>query len=105
MYVTSSVVTLLVIVLGIASMPARAQMPVCKAIEFAELESLPKEELLAMRCESVAIAMRQDLSPPGARQSDNCFAEVKRMDRILIRKYEVTGDEPRKQVGALCSKR
>jgi hypothetical protein len=62
---------------------AHAAAP-CAKLEFAELDSMPKEQLLQMRCEYVVRGYKLG--------SNSCSEETIRMDRIIVRKYDLKGD-------------
>ena len=104
LHLTSSVTTLVSVCLMLVAMPARAEG--CQKLEFAELDSLPKAELLAMRCE---YATTSDLllgtGKAGRDKISQCEDQIERMDRILIRKYKITGDHPVWQVRWACASR
>lgn len=62
------------------ALAAGAQGEPCAKLEFAELDSMPKEELLQMRCDYE----RQFLAG-----YMRCSDEVSRMDRVIARKYQL----------------
>lgn len=87
---------------------ASAQGQICQRLEFAELESLSKEELLKIRCDYQKTAFDPAMlqNRAGLAVANRCASETERMDRILARKYQLkaTGDAVYLEVNALCRK-
>jgi hypothetical protein len=80
----------------------------CTKLEFAELDSMSKDELVKMRCkyekESDAPHHPEAGLAVHTRELDAliyCNEQIQRMNRILLRKY-FPGEEGRKQLGATC---
>lgn len=79
----------------------------CEKLEFAELDSMKREQLLRMRCEyrdemfrwvDIAGAQARSGRSVTAAQVDlnrgnRCAQELDRLDRILGRKYAIQGDD------------
>ncbi len=95
------------LLLGLA---AGASAQTCAKLEFAELDAMRREELLAMRCQYA----REMNNPayyaargPGLTIANRCAQEATRMDRILARKYAVKAtdqDAAQREISALCPK-
>jgi hypothetical protein len=81
---------------------------VCQKLEFSELESISKEELLRMRCSYLHNATQFISAAPEVLQSgsgtshqnsiesdryenesNNCMAEIIRLDRIIVKRYNL----------------
>jgi hypothetical protein len=81
--------------------PVKVSSEICQKLEFAELDSLPKEELLRLRCdyykeELQAINNQYESvfsGKSGGRGYESvsvrCGEEQTRMERILIKKYNL----------------
>jgi hypothetical protein len=87
---------------------AAAHADVCYKLEYAELDSLPREELLQIHCQ-----YRDDMQKFAASGStanmnlaNKCAEELNRSERILARKYGLksTGDARIREVNAMCSR-
>lgn len=77
----------------------------CRAIEFAELESLRADQLLAMRCEyrrqmhesinaaHAAASRSVPAANAGLAQANRCAQELTRLDRILGRRLALPGSD------------
>lgn len=64
----------------------------CAKLEFAELDSLPKDDLLRMRCEYNQQMLDPQLLKAGSYGlgvANRCAAETGRMDRLIARKYQL----------------
>ncbi len=75
----------------LALVTATAQADPCAKLEFAELESMPKEDLLKMRCEYTQKMLDPELYKAGnwgLNVANRCATESSRMDRIIGRKYQ-----------------
>lgn len=97
--------------LFLVALPVAAQT--CTRLEFAELDSLPKEELLQMRCRYDARMIDPKLlgaGQYGAAEAQKCAEEAVRMDRIIARKYQLKnkGADPAipyyLEINAMCRK-
>lgn len=97
---------------GAAFLAVVAQAEPCAKLEFAELDSLPKEELLRMRCQYLDQMLDPGLNIGtrwGLAVANRCATETGRMDRILARKYALknTGDPAIPyfvEVSAMCNR-
>lgn len=77
----------------------------CTRLEFAELESISTPQLLKMRCQYYDEMTRWvNLTPAGAKptaaearvvlhNANACATEIQRMDRIIVRKESIQGDD------------
>jgi hypothetical protein len=73
----------------------------CRPLEFVELDSLARDDLLAMRCQYYDDwrSLMPGLSDANLRNAqavlrsmNRCSEELTRIDRILARKYSIPGD-------------
>lgn len=92
--------SLILLAIGLAS---TVQAQVCQRLEFAEMEAMDREDLLALRCEY----RRDMLTAPaagryGTAAANRCAQELSRMDRILGRKYglETKGNDLIRELNA-----
>jgi hypothetical protein len=83
----------------------------CAKLEFAELDAMPKEDLLRIRCEYNATMMDPRLTRSSALLpiADRCARETSRMDRIIARKYKLPSpSDPNlphyAEINAMCRK-
>jgi len=82
---------------------------ICPKLEFAELDSMPREELLEVHCRhgDAALRLAASNSQQNMRLATKCAEEADRTERILARKYGVksTGDARTREIDAMCSTR
>ena len=96
----------------LALVTATAQADPCAKLEFAELDSMPKEELLRLRCEYNQQMLDPNLLQAGKwglNVANRCADESARMDRIIARKYQLKnkGDDSVPyyvEINGLCRK-
>jgi len=89
---------LFIILLLVAAFPTAAQ--VCPALEFAELDAMKADELLTMRCQYRDDRQKVHESGLGTQSlrgntyvwniTVRCSDEMARMDRIIVRKLNIT---------------
>src|SRR4029077_11088108 len=93
--------------LCLALLSTLANAAVCPKLEYVELDSLSREELLEMHCQYRADMMHLATGGPSAvnfNLADRCAEEMSRTERIVARKYAIksTGAQRIKDTNALC---
>jgi hypothetical protein len=81
----------------------------CEKLEYAEMDAMPKEDLLRMRCDYHHTMIAPEMYQAGSyglAVTRRCSTEITRMDRILGRKYDLKAGDPAlpyfAEVSALC---